>query len=73
MIPRDILQQLRGLDGSSPGFRDWLSNILYGEEYKQCVSSLQGDDLAWLVDYMDKVRRCAALPCSPLKWLLGPR
>lgn len=67
MIPLDILQQLRNLDGSSPGFHKQLSNILYGEEYRQCAPNLQGDDLVWLVDYMDKVCRHAALPCSPLE------
>ena len=53
------LQQLRNLNTSLSGFRDQLSNVLYGEEYQQCVQNLQGDDLMWLVDYLDKVRRRA--------------
>ena len=30
------------------------------------MSNLQGDDLMWLVDYLDKVCRRVALPHSPL-------
>ena len=60
------LQQLHRLNRSSPDFHDQLSNVLYGEEYKQWVANLQGDDLIWLVDYLDKVRRCVPLPHSSL-------
>jgi hypothetical protein len=62
-----ILQTLHRLDRSSPRFHDKLTNVLYGEEYKRCVPILQGDDLVWLVDYMDEVRHPIALPQSPLK------
>ena len=31
------------------------------------MPNLQGDDLVWLVDYLDEVRRCVALPLSPFK------
>lgn len=55
------LQRLYHLDRSSSGFHDELSNLLYGEEYQQCVPILQGDDLVWLVDYLDKVRSCVPL------------
>jgi len=62
------LKQLRRLDRSSPKFHDQLSNVLYGEDYKQCVPNLQGDDLVWLVDYLDKVcRRIVVVLHSPLK------
>jgi len=61
------LQGLRHLNRSSPDFHDKLSNVLYGEEYQRCVQNLQADDLVWLVDYLDKVRRRATLPRSPLK------
>jgi hypothetical protein len=60
------LQQLDLLDRSSPNFHDQLSNVLYGPEYKQCVQNLQGEDLVWLVDYLDKVRRHISLPHTPL-------
>lgn len=62
-----ILQKLHRLDKSSSRFHDQLSNLLYGEEYRQCVPNLQGDDLLWFVDYLDRVRHYTALPRSPLK------
>ena len=62
------LQELHRLDRSSPDFQGQLSGILYGQEYVRCVPNLQGDDLVWLVDYLDKVRCYVALsPHSPLK------
>lgn len=61
------LRQLHHLDRSSSEFRDQLSNVLYGEEYRQCVQNLQGDHLMWLVDYLDEVRCCVPHPRSPLK------
>jgi len=61
------LGQLHRLNRSSSNFQDQLSNVLYGEEYKQLVPALRGEDLVWLVDYLDKARRCTALPHSPLK------
>ncbi|KAF9642913.1 kinase-like protein [Thelephora ganbajun] len=48
------IQRLHRLDTSSPDFHDQLCNVLYGEEYTQCAANLQGDDLVWLVDYLDK-------------------
>jgi hypothetical protein len=61
------LQRLDRLNRSSPDFHDQLSNILYEQEYQQCVSNIRGDGLAWLVDYLDKVCRRVAFPRSPLK------
>ena len=61
------LQQLHRLDRSSPDFHDQLCNVLYGEEYVQCVRNIKDDDLVWLVNYLDKVRCRVALPHSPLK------
>ena len=60
------LQQLHHLDRALPNFHDQLCNILYGEEYIQCAPNLQGEDLVWIVDYLDKVRRRVLLPRSPL-------
>ena len=60
-------QQFHQLDKSSPDFPDKLCNVLYGEEYTKCVLILQGDELVWLVDYLDKVRRRVSFPYSPLK------
>jgi len=67
MTLHDILQQLRRPDEFSPGFHDQLSNTICGEEYKQIVPTLQGDDLIRLVDYLDEVRRPADYICPPLK------
>lgn len=61
-----ILQQLHHLDKSSSGFRDQLSNILYGEEYRQCVPNLQDDGSIWLINYLDEVRSHVAITHSPL-------
>ena len=60
-------QQLRQLNRSSPDFHDQLSNVLYGEEYQQCVQNLQDYDLVWLVDYLDNVRRHTSFPRTPLQ------
>ena len=61
------LQRLHHLDRSSPDVHDRLCNVFYGREYSQCVPNLQGDDLVWLVDYIDKVRRRRITPpYSPL-------
>jgi hypothetical protein len=51
------LQQLSRLDRASSEFPQQLDNVLRGQEYKQCVLNLQGDDLTWLVNYLDEVCR----------------
>ena len=63
------LEQLNRLDRSSSGFSDQLGNILHGKVYQECVLNLQGEDSAWLVDYLDEVRRHVVLLHSPLKSL----
>ena len=50
------LQKLYHLDTSSSGFQDHLCDILRGEEYLRCLPNLEGDDLVWFVEYLDKVR-----------------
>ena len=60
------LKQLRSLDKSSSKFRDQISNILYGEEYQQWASTVQGEDLTGLIDYLDKVHYRVLLLRSPL-------
>jgi len=62
-----VLQRLHCLDRSSADFHDQVCNVLYGEEYKNCVPNFQGDDLVWLAEYLDKVRSHIALPHLPLK------
>jgi hypothetical protein len=61
-----VLQRLDDLNRSSFEFHDRLSDILSGEEYKQCVPNLQNGDLMWLVNYLDKVSRHVAFPCPML-------
>jgi len=55
MGPPDALKQLRGFDRASPLFHKHLSNFLHSEEYRDAVPSLQGEDLAWLAEYLDGV------------------
>ena len=55
MDPPDVLTQLRGFDRASPQFHKDLSNFLRSEGYRNAVPSLQGEDLAWLVEYLDSV------------------
>ena len=61
------LQKLYHLNRSSPDFHDQLCDVLYGEEYRKCAPNLQGEDLVWLVDYLDEVRRHVSPPHSLLK------
>ena len=55
MTPSNPLQQLHGLDRASPQFHQHLGDFLRGNEYRNTVSNLQGEDLAWLVEYLDSV------------------
>ena len=67
MSSRSPLEQLLRFDRSSSKFHDRVSNILYGEEYKQWVQSVQGEDLVRFVEFLDEVCRCVSLLRSPLK------
>ena len=60
------LQKLDALDRTLFEFRDQLSNVLYGEEYARCMKSLQGDDLMWLVDFLDEVCFRVISYCPPV-------
>ena len=60
------LKRLYDLDESSSAFQDELSNVLNQEECVQRLQSLQGEDLVWFIDYLDKVGRCASFPRPPL-------
>ncbi|KAF9643166.1 hypothetical protein BDM02DRAFT_1708197 [Thelephora ganbajun] len=55
MTPPGPLRQLHDLDRTSPQFHEQLSNYLRGDEYQNVVPSLQGEGLAWLVEYLDSV------------------
>ena len=61
------LRQLRRPDRSSSKFHNQLKDLLCGEEYKEWMSNVDGEDLVWLIDYLDKVHHPTAFPRSPLK------
>jgi len=65
MSSNDPLRRLFRLDRSSSKFHDQVSNILYGEEYRQWVLNLRSEDLVGLVDYLDKVLHRASPLRSP--------
>ena len=52
---QDILQRFKNLDKSSSQFPNQLIDLLSGEEYKFCITRFQGEDAAWLIDYLDEV------------------
>ena len=62
------LQKLHRLAVSSPDYGDNLYEVLHEEDYRECVANIGGDDLTWLVDYLDKV--CALH--RPLHSVLNP-
>ena len=62
MSSHSLLEQLRLFDSSSLDFHDQLCNVLYAREYRQWMLDLQGDDLVWFVDYLDKVSSRIAIP-----------
>ena len=68
MSPSSPLQSLRGLDRASPHFHSQLIDLLRGNEYRDVIPSLEGEDLAWLVDYLDDVslHNVSPIPHSPL-------
>ena len=69
MLSRSPLERLRCLDESSHDFRDQLHTILHGEEYRQCVQNLHGEDMVQLAGYLDEVcpHTVVIIPHSPLK------
>lgn len=50
------LQQIYGLDRTSPEFDNQLDDLLHGDEYEGCVQELENSDLVWLINYLDNVR-----------------
>lgn len=55
MSPPGVLEQLRGFDRASPEFHKHLNNFLRSEGYRGAVPNLQGEDLEWVVEYLDSV------------------
>ena len=68
-----VLRKLPCIGTSSSDFNDQLIKVLYEEEYVQCLANLEGDDLAWLVDYLDKVRSREPPPPFPTQASVGSR
>jgi len=71
MSPPNALKQLRGFDRTSPQFHKRLSTFLRSEGYRSIVPSLQGEDLAWLVEYLDSVSLQTISPKSPPNTVVG--
>ena len=55
MSASQILQYLYSLDTSSPGFPRFIYGLIRHDEEEQYLSSLQGSELARLVNFLDKV------------------
>ena len=72
MSPSNPLQTLRDIDKTSPHFHNQLIDLLRGNEYQDVVPSLQGEDLAWLVNYLDNVSRHNVSPYPTLTAGTGP-
>jgi Mg/Co/Ni transporter MgtE len=66
------LQKLPCIGTSPSDFDDKLIKALHEEEYVQCLAKLEGDDLTWLVEYLDKVRS-RELPPSLTQASVGSR
>ena len=49
------LLQLRDLDRTSLQFHEQLCTLLSSDEYQDVISELDGEDLTWLVEYLDDV------------------
>jgi hypothetical protein len=60
-----VLQEFDRLSRSSHDFPNQLSDLLYADEYAECVPGLHEDDLKWLVEYLDQVCHHIALLHSP--------
>ena len=73
MIPQNPLQPLHDLDRTSPQFHELLLDFLRGNEYQTSVPTLQGENLAWLVEYLDSVSVQTTSPHSALRGGAGPR
>ena len=55
MTPLDPLRQLNDLDRASPQFYQHLTDLLRGDEYRNYVSNLRGEDSPQLVEHLGGV------------------
>ena len=67
----DPLRKLHDFDSTSPLFHKQFVNFLRGQEYRNTVPDLQGEDLARLVEYLDSVSPQTTSPYSALKTDVG--
>ena len=72
MTAPNPLQRLRDLDRTSPYFHNRLTYFLRGNEYQDFAPNLQGEDLAWFVNYLDNVSLHTVSPYSMLTAGTGP-
>ena len=70
MSNRWILYRLYSLDPSSPGFVSRLRSLIRRDREDQYLTSLQGPQLARLVDFLDEVRALPSAFCPVMKWIL---
>ena len=71
MPPSNPLKTLRNLDGTSPDFHNQLVDLIRGSEYRDAIPNLEGEGLAWLVDYLENVSLHNVSPHPALT--AGPR
>jgi len=71
MSPPNALKQLHGLDRTSSQFHKRLSGLLRSEGYRSAIPNLQGEDLAWLVDYLESVSLQSISPKSVSNTVVG--
>jgi len=71
MSTHRVLKQLHGLDRTSSQFHKRLSGLLRSEAYRSAVPNLEGEDLAWLVDYLESVSIQSIPPKSAPNTVLG--
>jgi len=55
MSTSHILKHLYSLDTSSPDFLRYLYSLIRRDDEEQYLNSLQGSELAQLVDFLDRV------------------
>ena len=68
MVPptSPALKRLYDLDDSSPAFQDELFDVLIEDKFAQWEPNFQGEDLVWLIDYLDRVSRRVSFLRIPL-------
>ena len=72
MPPPNPLQQLQGLDRSSPEFPNRLADIL-GEDWMNHAQNLSPNDLEEFVEYLDSVCVRVTLTHPLLNGIVGPQ